>query len=487
MKHVLFLLLVMSSFLVVAQSSSPSYRAGELNKGLSNLQAQDCWILSKDHVEVVALTYDVRLGTWKKGFEIMVLDTNANVIRSVELPETSFRSSVITANYVDGMAYVILEVEPFVYQRMAVDTKSMSVVSVETLFEERSNKDFMSACMSAKSDNNLFYALNIVWYNKQTDEVFFRQQLLDEKLQLLWEKTYNTLPVFGMKVSDDGELMLLASSYYSDDNRTIIEASFLDVDGESRVEAELCGGETHDLRLMNVVGDWAVCGGLMVANGKRDDIYDSMIGMAFNIRTGEVRRHMLPFTEADVNVLHASKLDKNRKEKYAADLYCDEVCATAYGGAYCCRRSWVHVVRYTDGREIYTSHTNGSILFAVDTNGLILWHKPFRTYYVEGTSEHVYANLLTVSDGETVYFICPERKNAPNVYNVQENDSHIKMNIAACSYGVYSINKDGIVTKTQWDVDKGARIMDSRYKLSQKNYLVFQSSIKKTALGYVRF
>ena len=488
----LFLAAAMLAMSAVAQPSMPTFRFGEATKGYDYMMSHNSHIIAEQGNELLIATWETRgiLGAcipW--GLQVVAVDTNMKVLRQVSLPDTK-RSVLLFANYVEGKVYLLYRGEYVAdYHRAVIEPKTMTLERCESVFDSMPGTYYWTA----KSDNGLFYAIADVYVHPVSKEVGHRQMLLDEKLEVLWEKRFETNMMSNLKVSDDGEVYLFGSRYDKASRETIMAAHVLDVDDEKSAEGRVAVGEVHRLALLNIVGGKVVAAGFIRTpeSPKKKDCFDQMVGIALDIRTGDVKAATVRFNSDELNVFGNKSTKKENKVGMADALVMANSIGTNYGGVLLLQRCWKVTTHSTKSPDVHDYYTMGSLAFAVDTTGAILWSKPFRTVNGERTGQSAdipcYGDAPMMAEGDNVYVMLPEPSKTPATYDIAAVGSKIMLGNRAHAYVVYGIDREGTVVK-QIPVpkDKGS-LMDNFVRQAPGKYVGIYSFHKKSVLVHVNF
>lgn len=495
-KTILLSMVVMLGLAAMAQPQQPTLRSGQWNKGVDHLMAYNSRIAAVGDNEVLMATWSTRsfLGVQMvKGLQVVAVDTNMQVLRQVELPEGK-ACQLVFCTYVEDSVYVLYRHEYEArYYRAVVEPKSMTVVRCDSISTGLSGKNLEAYRWTAKSDNGLFYAVASVFGNTVMKEALSRQLLLDEKLQVLWEKRYESRLVSDMTVDDEGVVRLFGYRYDKSRGEITVEVATLDVDSEQKASGTARVGEVHRMCLLNMAGPVAVAAGYLRSpqSDKNSDEFDQMIGLAFDTRTREVRTESVRFTSDDWNVF-MNKPTKNTKTKEKIDaLVLAGRTATDYGGALLLQRCWKITTHSTKNPDVHDYYTWGSLVLAVDTTGHILWHKPLRTVYRETTGQAsdipTYTDAVLMAEGDNVYAMLPESAKTPTTYDISRPADQIRADMVNHALSVYGFDKEGRVSKQVWLQKEKGSVMDNLVPVAPKQYVTVQSFRNKSALVYVNF
>ena len=494
-----FFLFIVGAMLLssaAAQPKMPGFHFGMASKGYDYMMSHNSHIIAEQDGELIIATWETRgiLGAcipW--GLQVVAVDTNMKVLRQVALPDSRM-DELVFANYVDGKVYLIIR-HPILaqYRRVVVDPRSMTVESCEMMSTKMSGKNIEAYHWDAKSDNGLFYALVDVSVNTVSKEMAQRQLLLDEKMEVLWEKRFEASEVSDIRVSDDGEMYLFGSRYDKGSRETIVALHVLDVDDEKSAVGRVATGEVYRLALLNVVDGKAVAAGYIRTpeSPKNKDCFDQMVGMSLDIRSGELKTQTVRFSSDELNVFGNKSTKKENKVGMVDALTIANTAATNYGGVLLLQRCWKVTTHSTKTPDVHDYYTMGSLLLAVDTTGTILWRRPFRTVNGERTGQSAdipcYGDAPMMVENDNVYVILPEPTKTPETYEFATPVTKIVLGNRAHANVVYGIDRQGTVVKqVPVPKDKGS-MMDNMVRQAPGKYVGIYSFHKKSALVHVSF
>ena len=496
----LFVVAAMLAYVSFAQPSMPGVRFGDVGKKYDYLMAHSSRIVSEQGGELIIATWD----TWgflgalaQKGLQVVAVDTNMEVLRQVSLPDTRM-DELVFANYVDGRVYLLYrKVLSGQYHRAVVEPQSMTIESCEEVFSGAQGKNVSVYYWSAQSDNRLFYALADVVVNRMSREAAHRQLLLDEKMEVLWEKRFGTSELSNIRVSDEGEVYLFGSRYESGRQETSVVVHVLDVDDERSVVGQMSVGQVHHLSLLNIVNNgktaYAVAAGYIRTpdSPKKKDCFDKMVGLSLNLNTSEMRVQTAPFSSDELNVFGNKSTKKENKVGMVDELIEGGSIGTPYGGVMLLQRCWKVTTHSTKTPDVHDYYTMGSLALAVDTTGSILWRKPFRTVNDERTGSACdlpcYRDAPLFAEGDNVYVMLPEQPKTPETYDIAASATRIMLGVRTHSNVIYGIDRQGRVEKRVPLPKEKASFMNNFVRMAPGRYIGILSSNKKSALVYVDF
>lgn len=497
MKKVAFLSLFLSMMLVaVAQPQMPTLRTGQMAKGFDQYMAHEGMIASVAENEIVFVTNETRsiLGSYgSKGLQVVATDSNLNVLRHVAIPDTRF-GQLMAVNMVEGKVYILYwRLESVKVFRAVVEPRSMTLESNAALTEALPGFDLEQYHWPAKSPNGLFYALVGTMANKTSKETAPRQLLLDEKFELLWDKQYETYMATDISVNDDGVVYIFGSKYNGKTGETHLEVSILDVNDEKRIMARANVGEVFRLRMLNVVGNKVVAGGYIrtTKSPKNTDCFDKLVGMALNLETEELKTDVADFTSDELNVFGNLNTKKENTVGMVDNLVIAGRAATSFGGSLLLQREWKITTHSTKNPDMHDYYTMGALAFAVDTNGKIVWHKPFRSVCHEVTGQSwdlsCYLDAPMRAQGDDVYVFLSESSKTPQTYDIAQPAKSAKLQTQAHTTCIYGISRDGKVEKKVYELDEKATLVDVWKPLSENEFIYLCTNKKKSGLVYVNF
>ena len=303
-----------------------------------------------------------------------------------------------------------------------------------------------------------------------------------------------------LHVSDDGVVYLFGSRYDKASHETIVSMHVLDVNDEKSVERSVKVGEVYRLTLLNIVGSggspsvqYAVAAGYIRTpkSPKNKDCFDQMVGIALNLRTGDVKASTERFTSDELNVFGNKSTKKENEVGMVDALTMANSAETGYGGVLLLQRIWKVTTSSTSSPDVNEYFTMGSLALAVDTTGTILWHKPFRTVNSERTFQAAdipcYGDAPMLAEGDNVYVMLPEPAKPSATYDIASSESRIALGIRAHSYVIYGIDRQGTLAKQiPIPKDKGS-LMDNFVRQAPGKYIGIYSYHKESNLVHVNF
>lgn len=497
MKKITFLSLFLSLMaLAVAQPQMPSLRTGQMAKGFDQYMAHESMIASVAENEIVIVTDETRsiLGSYgSKGLQVLAADSNLNVLRQVSIPETRY-CQLMAVNTVEGKVYILyMKMTAAKVFRAVVEPRSMTLESNAALTEALPGFDLEQYHWPVVSDNGLFYALVGHVANSVSKEVMPRQLLLDEKFELLWDKRFETYMVTDVAVDNDGVVYIFGGQYNKKTGETHMEMSLLDVNDERRVTARANVGEVFRLRLLNIVAGRAVLAGFIRTpkSPKGSDCFDKMVGMALDLETEDLRTDVVSFTSDELNVFGNMSTKKENSVGMVDNLVIAGRAATSFGGSLLLEREWKITTHSTKTPDQHDYYTMGALAFAVDTNGKIVWHKPFRSVCHEMTGQawdlSCYLDAPMRAMGDDVFVFLSESPKTPLTYDISQPAKTSKLQTQKHATCIYGISKEGEVAKKVFELEDKATLVDVWKSLSEKKFVSLCIYKKKSALVYVNF
>lgn len=415
-KIFLFCLCAFSFAMTLAQPQMPNVQIGEQKKGFGFLMAHHSRILAENAGEYIVATFGTRilLAAISSDLQVVAGDSNMNILRKITIPDTR-NASLLHASYVDGNVYLLYSfTNTSIYYRAEIDTRTMALVSCGKVWNNTPRDDEKVYRWTAQSDNRLFNLLAEVSMNRVTNAPQYHQVLFDNRLEILWEKRLETPMVSDVMVDDDGIGYIFGAAYDEKERENIVIVHQLDVDDESTTAEILPVEEECRLKLLNVIDGKAVAAGYVrsAQSPAEKNYYDRMRGLSLDLRSGNVKSQVLSFSSDELNVLENKGIAKEHKSGKVDAL------------------AMINTTDSTYNPDQHVIHTFGSPALAVDTNGSILWHKPFRTVTVEGTTANfdIFRGTSTlISEGDDVYLILPDNSQTTATYDISSQVDVVKL------------------------------------------------------------
>jgi hypothetical protein len=267
----------------------------------------------------------------------------------------------------------------------------------------------------------------------------------------------------------------------------------LDVNDERRVTARANVGEVFRLRLLNIVAGRAVLAGFIRTpkSPKGSDCFDKMVGMALDLETEGLRTDVVSFTSDELNVFGNMSTKKENSVGMVDNLVIAGRAATSFGGSLLLEREWKITTHSTKTPDQHDYYTMGALAFAVDTNGKIVWHKPFRSVCHEMTGQSwdlsCYLDAPMRAMGDDVFVFLSESPKTPLTYDISQPAKTSKLQTQKHATCIYGISKEGEVAKKVFELEDKATLVDVWKSLSEKKFVSLCIYKKKSALVYVNF
>ena len=484
-KIALYLIATIATLALAAQGNGTmSIRYGSKVKKFDYQMAHSCRIAAERNGELYMVTQSTKkiLGNpIPTGLQLVVTDTNLNVLRTLQIADKMIWEAQ-AVNYVDGKVYVLCHMGPL-YMRQEIDPISMTKVKEErvALFEGGENDNFYD--FVSQSENRDFCALVGVTVSNTANEYNQKQYLLDDKFNILWEKKYDASLLTGVVVTDEGVVYTMGSHYNPTTQETSFIVSELDVDKErTMVESKHMGMVDYTVPLNAKNGIVVGAGYIKSPKSKKNDLYDSYFGVAFNTRTQQLSTSVQPITSDELNVLGNKNNNRTNSEGVADALIVSAKQKTQFGGVLVLQRSW-SVTRCNNKTGCTTTvYVMGTLAFGVDTTGAIVWHKPFRTNTQSGQDNFI--NIQTASIGDNFYLIQPEHKRAPETYDISKATWLVPI-YRKHADALYKVDKDGNVEKLLGLSKEKGSMMGRLHKRDNGKYYAIRCTMTKSLMCYV--
>lgn len=509
----IFTLLLFVALTLSSMAQLPNVRVGNLSKGLDGIQSAAAKVASHQGNEIVMATYSTKsfLGSpFGIGLQAVVTDTNLNVLRQVDIPNTGQLSEVLYANVVDGHLYILhRNMIVYNYSRTDIDLSNMTVVKNENITANYdtpdqlpafylgmtynpggANEDYISHY--CKSENGDFYGIVSVTLNTTTNETSQVQILLDNKFEKLWTKQYKVKMLDDIMVDNDGVMYLLGSTHNENTHRSMVSLSTLDVDGDQTIEDYYNEGMISSLKLINAKNGTVIAAGPVYHEiTRKESTYDKVIALAINTRERSMTMKTRDFTAEETCIFNDKRISKNSQLDYPQYIEPTHALPTDNGGIVLLQSKWR--VHHTDTKQTtnyYMNHICGTLMVAVDANGNISWAKPFRTKYSSQTgtpySPVLIDDVVLKQANSNIYFFQQELAESKPDYNLEQNLKALNT-LSKHNWGIYCITPNGDVTKSVVKGSTNGTFNGPLFPLGGNNYFTLFSSTKKSSPVYVHF
>lgn len=486
-------LLVALTAAAMAQVTMPNYTVGDFNKDYSIQKADHTKMLYSGNGEYIIAAQNVKvkmLSMELRDIEVIATDQNLKTKRSVSLP-TDKAFHLVDAKYVDGNVNLLLscyqEDVAFVYYRAVVNAQTMKVTTqpVEVVRLPAKAKD-NTLDWSAWSANQDFFGLVLLNLVHGTNEYTVKEVLMDEAFNVLWNKIYDLNALQDMMVTNEGEMVTIGLS--KGNGPVNIVMNYLDVEDEKTFVYRSDNTSLHSISLLNMVnGNIVACGNVESdKSNKRNTYYDAIYGFAYNIKSEEGGMKVQKLNDDELNILGNRSIKKPNKFGYADAFAFGAKTTTSYGGAAVFNRNYSVTTRQSNGMTFTDYFIVGSVTFGVDTTGRIVWHKPFRTEFVDG-EQHYFGHLYMLTENDVVYLLQEEAAKAPATYDLNVAVKRFSLITNAHAIATYGIDRQGNVTKGLLKMpDKGA-MMGNLNRVGDGKYLMLSCDRRDAQLIEVKF
>lgn len=482
MKNILSFILLTIALAAAAQAQT-TVAGYPLEKGFNMMSADATHVLGECGGEVVAVAHVARgVITLYKDYEVLAID-KTGAIRSVELPDTK-HCDLLAATLVDGQVHVLMagtDKNQFSISRAAVNVAGMKITTPLTpIYSETLAKSDLPYYLSAQSPSGDFVALYAGIYRNASKDFRAKEVLLDNTLGELWTKQYPLAAVNALRVTDDGQVQTM--SYYCNEkeNRSGFRFGLLDENGEDVQETTFTSTKIENCRLLNCINGKFVVAGLLV--DKKNSGFSGLCGLAYDMKSRDARMSTSPFTDEEANVLENRPLRSNMKRSaVTAGLTPMSSAATDFGGA--CSFSRIYTVTTTGAGAPNSTdyYVTGTLAVAVDTDGHIMWRKPFRMAMKE--PEHTYfIHAGLCAKGSTVYLVQSEPAKGGLVYDIAATAKMKAVNGFKARTAVYAISPKGEVGKEMFGEASKQKVVSPLMPAGDGKYWFLTSMLSQSAL-----
>ena len=481
MKRIVFSLMCVL-FFVTAGAQTMTKTVTPENKKVNNGQVSDIRYLAEEDGLMIAVTndYSIVLGNYmKRCIMALAIDKDMNVVRSVEIPESK-RSKILATSYFEGNIYILTSHKDrngTIYERFVVDSRNMQMVgepkTIFTYNKERKDDDYVWA---SQSPNKTLTGLIHITTNRKSDKFEAVEILLDEEMNIEWQREYPIYSLSNMFVTDDGELITIgrssgsaASIYIS----VVNEANAYDISAETPIYID-------DVRLVSIKNGKIL--GLGYGSTEENIAY---FGISANVKTQETHFDYKTISDMDRNVFANKDQGKKSKSPSVDRILLKHSQATDFGAVATIQNRWVVEVCDQNGACRVTSYQEGVLIFGVDVDGNITWHHAIRSSLKQKGFPTLIANAVCV-EGDDVYFIQSEKPNWPATYTLTKKLSTFKVNGGSKTLGVYHIGPNGSIAKSTETLDKST-IMTEKTIKSGDSHIGFLSTGRGASMIKMKF
>lgn len=472
MKKIFLLLALMTAVTVWAQM--PSVTFGKTSKDLNYASMNSSQVVAETGeglLVVVPGTRAMILGatTTNDHIYLRMMDRDGKTLREVLLPGTEKNTvfgislpSPVAATLVDGRAYLAYRSHGKLL-RTVVDPATMEVLSSGEVTDV--NVGEMIHMTRTYSPNREYVAMEVASTNSS------QLILLDETLQPLWVKNGGT---YGW-LRPDNQGNVYVGGTKVDQKGTHLTLTMHRTDGQI-VEEKVDLPQMVDVQFLNADNGVMVAMGLVACDeqNKKDryTTFDRIAGFAFDFESRQAKVSMDNFTSDELNNFANLSTKKPNKVGKADCLRVHRTLATTFGGVAVVDRTWQVTTRDMKTGATYTDYYNmGTLVMAVDKEGRILWHVPFRNYTKEGLDEQVFSKAQLFEHDGKVFFLHVEPSLAPQ-YDIAKPASRFDPGKTHNKHGLYCIDAQGRVEKCALKLD--GCTFGVPFRTSANSYVLFQ-------------
>lgn len=462
------LLLLFVAVLATAGAQTLNYTNGSENKKIKLPQVSNMHIVGQQDGLLLGVTdkYTTFLKNHiKKEIMVVALDENMNIVRSIELPETK-DSYTQTATYFEGKVYLLTsrkEKTSTYYERTVVDATTMQKVGeTTTIYTYTSERKDQSFQWIEQSPNGTLSGLIHITTSRKSDKFEAVQILLDEEMNIEWQRDYAIYSLSNMLVTDDGEIITIG---YSGGKTGSVYISVLNEANAFDFE-EPTNLKIKDVRLAGYK-DGKILGVGFGINASKDDAVQ-YFGIAADIKSQRVNIGYQTLTDQECNILANIDLSKKSRGVYTDILFLKHCQPTEYGAVATIQTRMIVETCNQNGGCSIKSYSYGTLIFGIDNDGNVAWHHGIR----KSMKQNGYPTLLTDAvcvEGSDVYLLQSESPKWAPVYNVEKKAKTQKMNSGTKVLGVYHIDANGSIIKEVEKMNKAVVLNDNTKKVGNSH------------------
>lgn len=444
-----FLFFALVSLIYTAGSQNITKTIGQENKKINVGQINGMKILGKDDGLTIAVTnkYNSVLGNYiKKECQILALDENTNIVRSLEIPETKDHTIVASSIY-EGKIYILTQYEKrhdVTFQRYVIDSKQMTLVGEPTTIlsyqTQRKDNDYNWV---EQSPNGLLTGFIHITTNRKSDKFEAYEMLLDEEMNVEWRHEYPIYSLSNIFVSDDGEILTFGKSAWQKGQPSKIYFSLITADNSSDYSEDTRLAIT-DSRLISYNNGKLLGTGIGVTPTNNEGV--EYFGFVLDTKKSTVNISYQPLTDVDKNVYSDFDLGRRVITPSTDALVMRHCKATDFGGVCTIQQRWAVQICNQNGGCSVTYYMSGTIVYGLDDNGEIIWHHPIRSNCLQKNNNLLLANSLLVK-GNDIFFLQSENPKWPATYDIKKSEKTFKVSKGSKVIGVYHIDANGAISK----------------------------------------
>lgn len=437
---------------VVVWAQMPTIQFGETSKDLNHASMFHANVIAQTDEGVLAVVPHTRTimknSVISGRYFLRMIGKSGQTLREVVLPgteKTQVFGEIIplefTATLADGKAYLAYLVDGKLL-RTVIDPATMQVISSDPMADIEVS-DIMHLSRSY-SPNRDFIAMTVASQN------YAQVLLLDETLQPLWVKSTNIL---GWVYADNQGNVYLASTNVND-NGTRLSLNMHTADGQL-VEESATFPQAMDVKFLNADNGVVVAMGVVACDVQSDKdrfvTFDRIAGIAYDFTSRQAKINLENITSDELNVFANLSTKKPNKVGKADGLTVRRTLVTSFGGVALIDRCWS--VTHHDGSMTYTDHySQGTLVMAVDKEGRILWHRPFRIFIKENPSNRMTSTPQLFEQGDNIYFLRVDTYGIPS-YDITNPAKRFNPGAKHSKHSLYCIDRQGNVTKNLLNLD----------------------------------
>lgn len=465
------LLLLFVSVLMMAGAQNKTYSVGALNKKFNYAEASNMIILGQQDGLTIGVTNryaGVLKNYFKKELKVVAIDENTNIVRSIEIPETK-DCYIQTATYYDGKVYILAshrEKHSTYYDRYVVDATTMQTIgekkNIYTYTSERKDDSYQWV---SQSPNGTLAALVHITTNRKSDKFEAVEILLDEEMNIEWQRDYPIYALSNMMVTDDGEIITLGYSGQKAGTKSRISISVISESNAYDLREETTV-TIWDIRLAGYKNGKILGMGLGLNASDKNEI--NYFGISADIKSQAINIGYQSLTDNDKCVYNNIDYGKRARNVNIDALRLRHCQLTGTGAVATLTNSWIVETCNQNGGCSIKSYCEGIIIFGIDDNGNIIWHHGIRKSMKQNGYPTMMSEAVCV-EGNDVYLIQSESPKWPTSYSVSKRVKTQKMNTGTKVLAKYHINADGEIEKSVEAIEKSASFDSNTYKTDSKH------------------
>lgn len=459
--------------LVSAGAQQMNKQIGAENKKYSSWQIDEMIIVGKYDSLTIGVTKNYK--SIAQNVQVIAFDDNMNMVHSVDIPDTKLDHAEM-ASIFEGKIYILIFHYKkwdgsYEYNRAVLDAKTLTLIGEpNTVFSYKHKSSEEHYLWASQSPDGLLAAIIDISVVERKDKYAAVEILLDEEMNIEWQRDYPIYWLSNMMVTNDGEIITLGRSKGKGANKiyfsVIDQNNGIDISQQTSVAIEKTDLICYRDNKILAVG---------FGNDPENKREIKYFGISADTKTSTVNIDYKTVTNNDKCVFDGVDLGKKldpRKNYYLKLKNCKE---TDYGAV-------ATLVNYPNKYDI---NIVGMLVFAIDKNGSIIWNKMVRNNLFSKYEPTKLFYALCV-EGSDTYLVGTESHKGPATYTVDKKINKQNLNSGGKGIAIYHFDANGSVTKKLDILDK-PMFFGKHVKKIGDEYVGFITTVNGVSMIKFRF